>query len=358
MKDRIPTPGQEGRMLITPENGDPPFYATVAMADNPSEDGTPLHKATLLKDATAALFELTNTAVPDDVLAWLGKYNQHWWERTVQTALYGYKEKRTLYDLTLHLVYYRGNSHIQYSDSITIDQETGEVTLVNPTAIVIPDGTTDETLIRTTISTLKGKYFTGAAATDFPYNAIAGVFFVPDDATGYLSKDTDTGEWINVYFDNDSTYKVTSQLFNHEPGEKDVVWATDRNAYPDSGLLDNFEYEYLGIPFSNAVTAPKVEIGSYVGTGLYGASNPNKLTFSFAPRFVIVSRFTGIQWVYTFHLYSDSYSISYDSSTWCDFIATWGGNVLSWYTDSTESDKAPTFQANQAGATYFYIAIG
>lgn len=68
MKDRIPTPGQEGRVLITPENGDAPFYAKVAMADNPSENGTPLHKATLLKDATAAMFGLPNTAVPDDAL--------------------------------------------------------------------------------------------------------------------------------------------------------------------------------------------------------------------------------------------------------------------------------------------------
>ena len=67
MKDRIPTPGQEGRMLIKPENGDPPFYAAVEMADNPSEDGTPLNKETLLKDATAALFGLDHSAIPDDM---------------------------------------------------------------------------------------------------------------------------------------------------------------------------------------------------------------------------------------------------------------------------------------------------
>ena len=52
MEDRIPTAGQEGRVLITPENGSAPFYATVTMADNPTNPGTPLNKETLLQDST------------------------------------------------------------------------------------------------------------------------------------------------------------------------------------------------------------------------------------------------------------------------------------------------------------------
>ena len=52
MEDRIPTPGQEGRVLITPENGDPAFYAKITMADNPTNNGTPLTKETLLQDGT------------------------------------------------------------------------------------------------------------------------------------------------------------------------------------------------------------------------------------------------------------------------------------------------------------------
>ena len=67
MKDRLPATGMEGRMLITPENGDPPFYAIVTMADSPSEDGTPLIKATLLQDQTAARYGKGDNAVPDDI---------------------------------------------------------------------------------------------------------------------------------------------------------------------------------------------------------------------------------------------------------------------------------------------------
>lgn len=73
MQDRIPTPGQEGRALITPEDGSAPYYATIEMADNPTNPGTPLNKDSLLKDATAALFKLGADAVPDDVLSILSK---------------------------------------------------------------------------------------------------------------------------------------------------------------------------------------------------------------------------------------------------------------------------------------------
>lgn len=66
MKDRVPV--NPGRVLITPENGSAAFYATMTRADNPTQEGTPLNKSSLLKDATAALFGLGTDAVPDDVL--------------------------------------------------------------------------------------------------------------------------------------------------------------------------------------------------------------------------------------------------------------------------------------------------
>ena len=66
MQDRVPTPGQEGRVLITPESGSP-FYATVEMADNPTQPGTPWNKASALQDDTAALYNENALSVPDDI---------------------------------------------------------------------------------------------------------------------------------------------------------------------------------------------------------------------------------------------------------------------------------------------------
>lgn len=67
MKNRQPTPGKEGRVLIRFEDGTAK-YATISMADDPIAEGDPIDKSTLLKDATAALYGLDSTAVPDEVL--------------------------------------------------------------------------------------------------------------------------------------------------------------------------------------------------------------------------------------------------------------------------------------------------
>ena len=67
MKDRIPA--NPGRVLVTPENGGSAYYATLTRADNPTQEGTPLNKANLLTDATAALFGLGANAVPNDVFS-------------------------------------------------------------------------------------------------------------------------------------------------------------------------------------------------------------------------------------------------------------------------------------------------
>lgn len=67
MEDRIPSPGQQGRILITPEDGSASYYATVTMADNPTNPGTPLNKDTLLQDQTeVALFGTANNRTVDE----------------------------------------------------------------------------------------------------------------------------------------------------------------------------------------------------------------------------------------------------------------------------------------------------
>ena len=72
MLDRMPNPGHEGRVIITPEGGGAPYYAKIQMADNPAQVGTPLNKANLFDDTTAALFGLTEpNATPNMALAHL-----------------------------------------------------------------------------------------------------------------------------------------------------------------------------------------------------------------------------------------------------------------------------------------------
>lgn len=67
MEDRLSN--KPGRILITPEDGSAPFYATITRADEPLQEGNALNKANLLKDQTAARYGKGNNAVPDDILA-------------------------------------------------------------------------------------------------------------------------------------------------------------------------------------------------------------------------------------------------------------------------------------------------
>ena len=70
MQDRVPL--YPGRVTLTPVAGQENTF-DMARADQPTQEGTPLNKATLLKDATAAKFGKDTGAVPDDVLDVLSK---------------------------------------------------------------------------------------------------------------------------------------------------------------------------------------------------------------------------------------------------------------------------------------------
>ena len=71
MQDRVPL--YPGRIKLTPVSGQANVYDMVR-ADQPTQQGTQLNKATFLKDATAALFkDLPENPVPDDVFKILSK---------------------------------------------------------------------------------------------------------------------------------------------------------------------------------------------------------------------------------------------------------------------------------------------
>ena len=65
MQDRVPL--YPGRVTLTPVSGQNNTYDMVR-ADQPTQEGTPLNKSSLLKDATSELYGLGADAVPDDVL--------------------------------------------------------------------------------------------------------------------------------------------------------------------------------------------------------------------------------------------------------------------------------------------------
>jgi hypothetical protein len=72
MKDRIPV--YPGRIQLVPSPADDDLFI-LTRADDPTQEGTPLNKASLLSDATAALIGLTGSdPTVNDALAYLGGY--------------------------------------------------------------------------------------------------------------------------------------------------------------------------------------------------------------------------------------------------------------------------------------------
>lgn len=100
----------------------------------------------------------------------------------------------------------------------------------------------------------------------------------------------------------------------------------------------------------------QIYTGSYVGTGTYGQSNPNTLTFPFEPKLVIISN-GGQYFAIPFVFDEDSQYIRIMStnSRTGTLVTSWNGKSISWYQSQMgEADS----QLNTNGVTYRYVAIG
>lgn len=362
MQDRVPL--YPGRVTLTPVSGQANTF-DLTRADQPTQEGTPLNKASLLKDATAALFGLGTGAVPDDVLAELGKYKQYWWRRRTRTVV----EKRTNITETIQVT--RDSSpgrQFYYSKTVSFDPNGG-VSLVSPVTL---DGFASSSASADALSESLKPYL-----DNVPYyissDIVDGkIYYVPTGShIGYKSVNPNYLTFCLYRYSSKTFYmalsdsslsdpKVPAQLVEGvvQTGDWQYVQSSNRNAYPDSGMQDGYEYEYLGAPLDNAVTAPGIEIGSYVGTGTFGSSNPNSLTFEFEPKLVFVhaGRFypgsnrweKGFIWAYKL-----SYTYVDGPTTNEKVQFTLIDDTLSWYTENSAMA-----QLNEFGITYYYIAIG
>lgn len=110
----------------------------------------------------------------------------------------------------------------------------------------------------------------------------------------------------------------------------------------------------------------RIETGSYVGTGTYGADNPNTLTFGFVPKLVFIFGFyptndphpNGYNGTFDVTSLNEEYKkYGYLINDWSNVSdsshAKMSGHTLSWYSSSSNNS-----QLNSNGAHYSYIAIG
>lgn len=345
MKDRLPL--YPGRVKLVPVSGQENVYDMVR-ADQPTQDGDPINKATLLKDATATLFGLGTDAVPDDVLEYVGKYNLHWWAK--------YNATPGSYSLaaTRDYLTWDSPSDLEYSDSIEVGVD-GRANLISPQ--------------RVSSASVKGnpsynnKFFKGSFGNGTTLvNVIETVDCIFIEDTSKIS----LNDYYNKYFFTSSN---GVKLVNTTPGElgeiAGYIQSSDRFAFPDSGMQGGYEYKYLGIPFENAASSHvKIATGAYVGTGKYGKDNPNSLTFEFEPKFVFLfSNYASgnAKAANGFVLMIGGVSIPANREDFNNVIGSrwtisWLGNSVSWY--STDSALAQANSSEDYRKNYVYFAIG
>ena len=338
MKDRVPV--NPGRVLITPENGVAPYYATMTRADNPTQEGTALNKANLLKDATAAKLGLGADAVPDGAFNVLSRFhselgNEYVWAKCRNTQLPKIVESTSVSKVAMFRRVGASTFTVQYADSVKMSGDS--VVLVNPTTISDSVSTyasayAAQTVGKYVVSAENGKVYRIAGAAAEWYGDYIG-------QTGYL---------VSV------EYKTVSTVVGY-------VNSPNSNAYP---VDDGYTYKALG----QLGAKVQVATGSYTGTGTYGKSNPNSLTFDFAPKFVwILGRGeTGGPWesagtsgLVPMDVLTTSYVENYipaDSGQYTSSKKSSDGKTLTLYTRRTDGTAARD-QLNISGSVYYYIAI-
>ena len=334
MQDRVPT--YPGRVKLIPVLGQENTYEMVRV-DEPTQEGTPLNKANLLKDPVAKMYGLSELAVPNDVFDFLGKYNLHWWKTSGYIPPY-----YTLGEKKDHRI--SGSEAfdtftIQYANSVSVD-DSGVVSLKNPTS-----------------ATIQCEFGSGDA--DEINKVPTGSFMMSDrfpNARAIYYKGADAYDKKRSGSDSIDTYLPEQEVTGHPAAEdgEGTVYSADRNAHPNSGTVGKTYYKYYGVPFEILTkTTAQTAIGKYVGTGTYGQNNPSTLKFPFKPRIVFIgcetaARQTSIGWICG---RTNAYTII--DSTMYAATLSWFNDSVTWYSNQ----QAPA-QLNYTGVTYHYVAIG
>lgn len=337
MRDRQPYPGKEGRVLITPEGGGTPFYATLEMADDALDIGTPLNKASLLKDTTASIFGLGTDALPDEVLQILGRFNSGlgndyiWAKQKLETQVKlvpidNYTVSVNLPDVSFYIA----------------DNTEDLVNLAEPIT-VIPHSD----IFSLNGDTYVGKYFKhGASPTD----------------TNQVYKFVKT---INVTADVGPAYSLGDSVSYVYASDQYVTYgyvnSPNPQAYPPA-ISDGYTYTPLG-----KIGSPLTFVtGRYVGTGKGGSGVYTKLKFESPPKLVFVHavndtynahtlspfvRDVNYGLVYTRHLSGASVQ---EQILINDVV--WSGNEIWWCSDAAVGGHAYN-QLNEVDTAYMYHAI-
>ena len=326
MKDRISQ--FPGRVKLTPVAGEANTF-DLTRADQPTQEGTPLNKASLLKDTTAALFGLGTDAVPDDAFNLLSRFpsglgNEYIWEK----ERWNWEAVKS--DSTKNWILVQTNNtnrtYVRYSDDIILDND-GNISLAEPITQIYPTYNS-----------------AGSLQLDNKYVQLGRDSYAEAEANPVWFSDGVTFNGTNTYY---LAYRTLETLYRRTLFG--YVNSPSPDAYPPA-VSDGYTYSLLG----QLGGAARIVTGSYTGTGTYGSSNPNSLTFDFDPKLVFISLKDQRPSVCAFAIngqttFSKTNADASSQTNRCSFSR----NLFTWYNE-IDAD----IQFNISNRTYCYVAIG
>lgn len=428
--------------------------------------GTPLNKANLLKDATAAQIGLPPSTTPDGMFQALGNTGElHVWRKTVKNAedvpagyTLGEVQNVTKYPITdvrsggyTVVTKAYSNLSVDNAGNVSVDESSYVNFYDNASAVrgkfiqvysdgdilFIPNDANISTDYKTVGSAVIHNHYTdkyqsvtgypltpAGTTTTYPVstnpnayqegddvkeagytlgNVVTGTYYLGNANVGYvmsyktatslsvsdngvLSMPTDATSFNVTYSKNGLT---TDQIKSYFAGKfVQLVAVGSTSAFSPSSLFKTAPSEILFIPSDSVVTKDefknfnidryqpvtgyaaipagttieylgklgdkaRVQVVSYVGTGTYGSSHPNSLTFDFVPKFFAIMADDDHYGRNAFAIRGANYmGYQFDGNSQANSI-TWEGAKISWYSLYNAAK-----QYNSSGKTYYAIAIG
>lgn len=197
-----------------------------------------------------------------------------------------------------------------------------------------------------------------------------------DGIVSLPSTATENEVWLNNDSDKDSIFADYKGCFVQLVGNgnvtaniKDVIWIPSDAVFSGLNSITVSKYRpvhgHAAIPANTTITylgqlggGARIEVGSYVGTGTDGSANPNKLTFLFEPKLLIIRNVVSSNERLFLSIVKSGRYVSFLLSNSGSNVSsntgeiTLSGNTVSWYAGG------PNAQMNASKTTYNYIVIG
>ena len=138
---------------------------------------------------------------------------------------------------------------------------------------------------------------------------------------------------------------MTANLGLSQWASTDSVVREDFNA--DNALID-----------AAIAALPRIETGSYAGTGTSGSGAANTLSFDFKPKVLIIVSDNLSDHFFSIVINTLSLMRIEGVSNIYSNTVTWGDDSVTWYNGSNGGVGNAKYQLNVSGTSYSYFAIG